>query len=80
MPAWVWVGGLLGAFYVTASIVAAPRLGGALFVALLVTGQMAAAMALDHFGVLVARTPISPSRVLGALLIVAGVALIMRRP
>ena len=79
LPAWIWVGGLLGAFYVTAAAVSAPRLGAALFVALLVAGQMAAALALDHFGVLVSRTPISVERLIGAILLVAGVALIMRR-
>lgn len=80
LPLWVWVGGLLGAFFVTTGALAAPRLGAALFVALLVSGQMAAALLLDHFGVLHERTPITWARLAGALLLVAGVALIMRRP
>ena len=38
-PWWVWVGGALGAFYVAASIVSAPKLGAATLVALVVAGQ-----------------------------------------
>lgn len=80
LPAWAWVGGLLGAFFVTTGALAAPRLGAALFVALLVAGQMASALLLDHFGVLHDRTPVTRERLAGAVLLVAGVALIMRRP
>ena len=33
-PWWVWIGGLLGAFYVLGSVVTAPKLGAATLVAL----------------------------------------------
>src|SRR6478752_84686 len=44
---WHWVGGLLGAVYILATIVVAPRLGAATLVAALVAGQMLASLALD---------------------------------
>jgi transporter family-2 protein len=76
-PWWAWGGGLLGAFYLVASIVLAPRLGAGTTVALVVGGQMLAALVIDQFGLL--RLPVhhaSLPRVAGGVLVVAGVALI----
>lgn len=76
---WHWVGGLLGAVYVVASIVLAPRLGAATLVAALVAGQMAASLLIDHNGwVGFAVHPVNPLRILGAALVVGGVALVQR--
>lgn len=47
-----WVGGLLGAFFVTAVIVSVPRLGVALTFSLVILGQMVATLPIDHFGFL----------------------------
>ncbi|MES2523803.1 MAG: DMT family transporter, partial [Gemmatimonadota bacterium] len=52
VPWWAWTGGLLGAVYVAASVVLAPRLGAAVLTAALVAGQLAAALVLDHFGLI----------------------------
>ena len=49
-PWWVWIGGLLGAFYVLGSIVTAPRLGAATLVAGILAGQAVASLLVDHFG------------------------------
>ncbi len=78
-PPWVWVGGLLGAFYVLASIVLTPRLGAATTVGLVLAGQMVSSIAIDHFGLLrlEAQEAILP-RLLGALLILVGVVLVQR--
>jgi len=40
-PWWVWVGGVLGAFYVLGSVVTAPKLGAVTLVALILAGQAA---------------------------------------
>lgn len=50
LPLWAWIGGLLGAFFVTVAIVAAPRLGAAALVAAVIAGQLGAALVIDHFG------------------------------
>jgi bacterial/archaeal transporter family-2 protein len=72
-----WTGGIFGAIYIGISILLLPRLGAALVVALLVLGQMLGALAFDHFALLgVPENPISPMRVAGAALLVAGVVLI----
>lgn len=76
---WHWVGGLLGAVYIVATIVVAPRLGAATLVAALVAGQMVTSIALDHFGwVGFSVHPIDPWRLVGAALIVGGVVLVQR--
>lgn len=76
-PWWVWTGGLLGAVYVAVALVLVTRLGSSVLFALVILGQMIAAMVMDHFGLIgLPRHEINPPRILGALLLVAGVALI----
>lgn len=77
LPAWVWIGGLLGAFYVTVSLIALPRLGAAFTFGLIVAGQLTISLLLDHFGILVHEVhPINWWRLLGVALIIGGVLLI----
>lgn len=79
-PWWYWVGGLLGAAYIYAVIVLAPRLGAATLVASIVAGQMVASVLLDHYGwVGYAPQPVTPARFVGMLLVISGVLLIQRR-
>lgn len=76
-PWWVWVGGFLGAFYVVASVVTAPRLGAAALIVLVVAGQSLAALVVDQFGwVGFPEHPITPGRVAGVALLAGGVALV----
>ena len=78
-PWWAWTGGLLGAFFVLASIILTPRLGAATTIGLILTGQVLASIVIDHFGLI--RVPVheaSLPRILGALLIVAGVIVVQR--
>ena len=78
-PWWLWVGGLIGALYVVATIVLAPRLGAATLVAAVVAGQMIASLLRDQYGLLGFPThPINGLRVLGAALVTVGVILVQR--
>lgn len=78
-PWWLFVGGLIGASVVVSGVVVAPKLGGALFFAAIVAGQLAAGLLLDHLGAFGLRqAPISPGRVLGVVAVLAGVYLIHR--
>ncbi len=66
-PWWVWTGGLLGSFYVFASVILTPRLGAAATVALILTGQVLASIVTDHFGLFrVASQEATPMRLLDA--------------
>lgn len=78
LPPWIWAGGLLGAAFVVIATLAVPRIGAASLVALVVLGQMAAALLLDRFGVLQAARAVDASRLLGAALVVAGVVLVLQ--
>jgi len=78
-PAHVWLGGLLGAFYVTVIILAFPKLGPGLTFGLVVAGQMIISILLEHFNIMVAQqNPISFMKLLGVLLVVAGVVIIRK--
>lgn len=79
LPWWAWTAGFMGAFFVSMTLVAIPRLGAANVMALLVAGQMGLSLAMDHYGWLgVAVQPVSPWRILGAVLLLVGVVLIRR--
>jgi bacterial/archaeal transporter family-2 protein len=76
-PWWVWIGGVLGAFYVLGSIVTAPKLGAATLVALILAGQAIASLLVDHYGwVGFEENPITPLRLLGVALLAGGVVLV----
>ena len=79
LPWWAWTAGPMGAFFVTMTIVAVPRLGAMSVMALLIAGQMAMSLVLDHFGWLgIPAQPVSLWRILGAVLLFAGVVLIRK--
>lgn len=76
-PWWYWIGGSLGAFFVTATVILAPRIGGGAMIALTLAGQVAASMALDHYGLLgFPHIPFDAKRLVGSVLLLAGVYLI----
>jgi bacterial/archaeal transporter family-2 protein len=76
-PWWVWIGGLLGAFYVVVAIVAAPKLGAAALLSSVVAGQMIASVVVDEYGwVGFPERHISPGRIAGIVLVGSGVALV----
>ena len=78
-PWWAWVGGLCGAVFVTAAAAFAPRLGAATFISITIAGQVLVSILLDHFGVVgFAARPVTAARLLGALLLVAGVLLVRK--
>ncbi len=75
----VWIGGFLGAFFVSVMAMIVPRLGVALAFSLAIAGQMLVTLLIDHFGWLgVPEKPINLWRVLGATLITIGVILIRK--
>ena len=78
-PAWTWIGGLLGAFYVASAVVIAPKLGAASMFALVIAGQVVMSLLLDQFGWIgFPEHPINIWRIVGALFLVVGVVLVVR--
>lgn len=77
LPRGYWGAGLLGLLYIAASGYGVTRLGVGVTVAVVVAGQLLASLGLDAAGMLgVPRRPITTGRLAGAILLVAGVALI----
>lgn len=78
-PVQYWLGGLLGAYYVTFIVFAFPRLGPGLTFGLIVAGQMIVSLLLEHNNILVQQhTPVSPMRIFGVALIIAGVVILRK--
>ena len=76
-PWWAWSGGVLGGVFILLVILLLPSLGAATLLALVVAGQMLAAVVMDHFGAFGLSTHhVSVSRLLGIALVIAGVVLI----
>ena len=79
VPKWAWFCGVLGAYYLVASVIAIPKLGAAAVFSLVIAGQMAAALLLDATGAFgLAQISLSPTRLAGAALLVMGVILIQK--
>jgi bacterial/archaeal transporter family-2 protein len=77
---WTFTGGLLGVLYVTAVVIAAPRIGAANSLAFIVAGQFIAAIIIDHFGGM--RLPVNPIsiyRLAGIVFLLIGVYLIQKK-
>jgi transporter family-2 protein len=74
-----WLGGVLGAVYAVTVVLLARRLGAATLTALAVTGQLVCSVVLDHFGLIgFDLHAAGAARILGCLLMVAGLVLIWR--
>ena len=77
VPWWLWIGGVLGAFYVASSVVTAPKLGAVTLAAAIVFGQTLASVLVDQFGWVGFREhAATPGRLAGLALVFAGVALV----
>ncbi len=65
--------------FVASAAFAGPRIGALLFMSLVLAGQLSAALLLDHFGLArLNQSSITPGKLAGLALIVAGVWLIRR--
>jgi bacterial/archaeal transporter family-2 protein len=79
-PAWLWLGGLMGAFVVFTITFAGPRIGTTATVAVFLVGQFAAAAAVDRYGLFgLDRIPVGWTRVVGLALLAVGAGLTLKR-
>jgi transporter family-2 protein len=76
VPLWAWVGGSMGAFYITVLIVAVPLTGALTAAAATILGQMVMAMLLDRFGAFgMPVQEITWQRLAGLALVLGGLVL-----
>ena len=79
MPWWAPLGGLVGAVQVYAGLTLVQKVGAGTFVGITVTAALTTSLLLDHFGWFnVPVHAIGAWRVLGGVLMVAGVYLISK--
>jgi transporter family-2 protein len=77
---WELTGGLLGAFFVTLTIVVVPRIGTVAVMAGVIAGQLVAGGILDHLGLFgLKQVPLDGKRLAGMFLLAAGAALVLRK-
>ena len=79
VPWYAWLGGFYGAFFVAVAAFAASRVGIGVLLTAAVAGQLAAALALDHYGLFgLARHPVTITRAAGFVLVLVGAVLVRR--
>ncbi|MBC7798584.1 MAG: DMT family transporter [Pyrinomonadaceae bacterium] len=72
-----YLGGFLGAFYVTVVIAAAQKLGATKIAVLIIAGQLVSALIYDNFGLLGFQlNPANLTRIIGAVLLIIGAYLV----
>lgn len=77
LPWWIWLGGAIGVVMVTTSLIFVPRVGSLPWFAAVMSGQILAALLLDHYGLLGnPKASASPLRLLGAGLMLASVLVV----
>lgn len=80
IPWYLYLGGCLGVYAISISIYTAPQLGLLTFTGLVIFGQVLSSMFIDHFAWFgLNKTPISLTRLLGAIAIFIGVLLTLQR-
>lgn len=81
LPWYYFLGGVLGAIYVTSVILTVGHLGAGGIAAATIAGQLTASVALDHFGVLgLDEQPVSAARIAGVALLATGTYLVVANP
>jgi bacterial/archaeal transporter family-2 protein len=79
VPWYAWIGGFYGAFFVAVAAFAAPRVGVGVLLTAAVAGQLAAALTLDHYGLIgLTRHPVTVTRIAGFVLVLVGAVLVRR--
>jgi len=79
LPWWAVIGGLIGAVQVYAGLTLVNRVGAGLFMGLTVTAALIMSLIIDHFGWFRMQPhPLNLGRLIGGVLLVAGVTLVAR--
>lgn len=76
-PWYLYAGGLYGLSIIAGAAFAYPRLGAGPTTALMITAQLVTALALDHLGIPGGKVAVTPARLAGVLLLLAGALLVL---
>lgn len=79
-PAWLWTAGAMGALIVLGITLAAPRIGTAATIGIVVAGNLAGAAVIDRYGLFgLDKIPFHWPRTLGIVLLAVGAALSLKK-
>jgi transporter family-2 protein len=79
-PKWQLLGGVMSVFIILTITVSGPRIGVVATTAFLIAAQLSFATVIDRYGLFgIEQVPVSWSRVLGVVLLLAGAALTLKR-
>ncbi len=79
-PLWLWLGGVMSVFIVLSITVAAPRIGVAATIGIVIAGNLVMAALIDQFGLLGQdEVAITATRLVGLLFLAAGATLSLIR-
>jgi len=74
---WMWLGGVLGAFFITSVIFIAPVIGPTKLFGVIIASQLIFSVIVDHYGWLGFNAqPVNIKKILGVLLLIGGAVLI----
>ncbi|MEM9673601.1 MAG: DMT family transporter [Bacteroidota bacterium] len=74
---WMWLGGLMGAFFITSVILIAPKIGPTQLFGLIIASQLTFSVVVDHYGWLGFQPqPVNIKKIIGVLFLMAGTFLI----
>ncbi|TVX75968.1 DMT family transporter [Corynebacterium sp. NML180780] len=77
-PWWVWLGGFMGVMFIAGNIVLFPELGAVQTTILPILGQVLMGLLIDATGLFrYPQTPVGPLRLLGALIVLLGIAMVL---
>jgi len=79
-PYWIWMGGVLGAFFVAATTLIVPKIGSSLAFSSIIAGQLFISVIIDHYGLLgVPVTPVTIKKIIGIVLLGVAIWLIKEK-
>lgn len=74
---WMWLGGLMGAFFIMSVIFVAPEIGPTRLFGLIIASQLIFSLVVDHYGWMgFTPQPLSLKRLLGVVLLIVGAFLV----
>ncbi len=74
---WMWLGGLMGAFFITSVIFIAPMIGPTRLFGLIIASQLVFSAIVDHYGWMgFQQQPVDFKKVAGVVLLIAGAFLV----
>jgi len=79
-PPHLFLGGVLGAIFVSSSLYLIPKMGATALICSFITGQLIGSVLIDHFGLMgLTPYPLNLNRIIGIFLLFSGLMLVVKK-